>query len=93
MAGDWISDAWEMELRALCHCHTNPAMLKVGRSHIDAGVHVCEWGPTRVRVDIVEMLTGILLLYLCFSGKKIIVLLFLFLFIEILLNTHIKSIV
>lgn len=38
MAGDWISDAWEMGLRALCHCHTHPAMLKVGRSHIDAGV-------------------------------------------------------
>lgn len=68
-------------------------MLKVGHSHIDAGVRVCEWGPTCIRVHIVETLTGILLLYLCFSGKKMIVPLFLFLFIEILLNTHIKSIV
>lgn len=70
MTGDWISDAWEMKLRVLRHHHTNPAMPKVGHSHIDAGVHACEWGPARVRVHILEMLTSILLLYLCFSGTK-----------------------
>lgn len=61
MAEDWISDAWGMKVGVLHHHHTNPAMPKVGHSHIDAGVHVYEWGPACARVHIVEMLTSTLL--------------------------------
>lgn len=47
-----------------------PRQPQVGHSHIDAGVPACKGGPARVHVHAVEMLTGILLLYLHFSGEK-----------------------
>lgn len=44
----WLGTKFQMPGRLtqeLNHHHTNPAMLKVGHSHIDAGVSACEWGP------------------------------------------------
>lgn len=90
MAEDWNSDAWKMKLKALCHHHTNLPMPKVGHSHIDAGVHVCEQGPAYSGNAYWH--SSIVLMF--FRDKKNLVsLFFFFLFSEIMLNADIKSIV